>query len=244
MRFRSQRLFYRGLFLLWCVIPTLAIGVWGLARVRPGHVQQYADRLARRSGLRVELDQRARPRPGACRLEGLRLMDPESGRGIASLDRVDVVRGNGRMLITVKGATVQRDQLRVLWELFHNRVLRQMDDIPSTVHVVCSQLALHGPPERDRAETGEGPSGAHHGGPPSDVAVPAVRFAGRYPRHANTEPARRPARSLASDWMRVKVPCPARCSTRFQTSFNRWAVKRSSKVACGHNDRTRVGREI
>lgn len=142
MRLPSQRPVYRTLFLLCCVIPTLAIAGWSLLRLRPGNVRRYADRLAVRTGLHVQLERFEQPCPRAIRLTGLRLSDPESRQPIAHCDRVGMVWGNGRNLVSAEGTEIQRDQLLRLWDLFHDRVLRQTDDLPSALHIDCRKLAL------------------------------------------------------------------------------------------------------
>ena len=142
MRLRSQRPIFRALFLLCCVVPTLTIGAWSLQRLRPGYAQRYADELAVRLGLRVELAGLTHPRPGTSRLEGIRLIDPETGQPIASADRVTIVRGNRRMLVIMDGAAVQRDRLDRIWELTHDRILRQTDDMPFDSRVQCNQLLV------------------------------------------------------------------------------------------------------
>lgn len=144
MRLPSQRPVCRTLFLLCCVAPTLGIAGWSLLSLRPGNARRFADRLSVRTGLHVELDRYEQLRPRASRLTGLRLIEPESRQPIAHCDRVGMVRGNGRILVSAEGTEIQRDQLLGLWDLFHDRVLRQTDDLPSAIHVLCRQLTLRG----------------------------------------------------------------------------------------------------
>ncbi len=65
-------------FVLLCVVPTVLVAVWCIARNMPGHVPAEARRLSRELGLDVSLDGLRHLRPGVVLYEGLELADPET----------------------------------------------------------------------------------------------------------------------------------------------------------------------
>ena len=154
MQLPSQRTVCRGVFLLCCLTPTLAVFTHSLLAVGRRHApierdlvnrQTFQDGLGARLGVRIQLDGQTHPRPGTTLLQRVRLVDPDSGRVLATLRQVHVSWGNGRMSATVGEAAVERRQLPRLWELFHHRVLQQADDLPLAVTVHCRQLSLLDP---------------------------------------------------------------------------------------------------
>lgn len=135
----------RLLFVLLCVLPTLWICAWILVRNGPGQAQRFAQALSARIGLRVELADLRYPRPGVTEVNALKLLDPESHQVVARVERLTVAGQEDRMLLDAWGTVVARDQLPRLWELLHQRVLRQTDELPDTVTLASRELTLRDP---------------------------------------------------------------------------------------------------
>jgi hypothetical protein len=66
-------------FLGLCVLPTLAVSGWGIARRLPWHRQAEEQRLGQELGLAVSIESMTHTLPGVVRYGGLRLTDPETG---------------------------------------------------------------------------------------------------------------------------------------------------------------------
>jgi len=74
-----RRICIAGFFAL-CVVPTVAVACWCLARHAPGHVAAEARRLGRQLGVKVSLGGVEHIRPGAVLYRSVELSDPETGR--------------------------------------------------------------------------------------------------------------------------------------------------------------------
>jgi hypothetical protein len=105
----------------------------------------YETNLSRRFGLDFRLSDLDYPRPGAIGLKDVQLVDPETGRLVAQLDRVKVNRGADAMLISADRLTIASDWLGPLAELVDERILRQAEHLPQTVLLRTAEATLHMP---------------------------------------------------------------------------------------------------
>src|SRR4029450_2230413 len=127
-------------FVLFCLLPTLVVGVWALARaesginplIAKGEIEQE---LARRLGLMVEID-RARGTASAFRLEGLCFRDPETGEIVAHAAAVDAVHADYRWQITAFGPAVMLTHARRLLPRLHDRLLCGPDEASPGIVVI------------------------------------------------------------------------------------------------------------
>ena len=135
---RTRRRICIGAFCALCIAPTLGVLAWAVAWRLPGHVRAEAERIGRRLGVEVALDDVEHLRPGAVRLVGLTLVDPESGKTIASCDRLDArlieVESSGAgedsqrwLVLSAKGANVDtaglRQRVHEAWSATEARML-------------------------------------------------------------------------------------------------------------------------
>ena len=79
-----------ALFIGLCVLPTLAMGGWAIARRLPWNRQAEEARLSAELGVAVSLDSMSHPLPGVVRYTGLKLADPETGRELLRCGEVEV----------------------------------------------------------------------------------------------------------------------------------------------------------
>jgi len=89
---RIRCLCCRALFLLLGVPPLVAISVWCMWRHSDAYVDQVAERLSERLNLTVTLRGLTHPRPGVEVLQGLQVLDPETGRALLRCRSVEVQR--------------------------------------------------------------------------------------------------------------------------------------------------------
>ncbi|TWT85619.1 hypothetical protein Pla123a_04260 [Posidoniimonas polymericola] len=82
----TKRRLCRALFLLACLLPTFAVTGVIAWRLRPDYSHKQLADLAAGLGVRVECGQCYTPRPGERRFADLRVLHPETGALIATLD--------------------------------------------------------------------------------------------------------------------------------------------------------------
>ena len=76
----TRRQICMAAFLGLCVLPTLAVAGWGIARRLPWHKQAEEQRLGQELGLEVSIESMEHTLPGVVRYTGLKLTDPETGQ--------------------------------------------------------------------------------------------------------------------------------------------------------------------
>ena len=78
-----------ALFTGLCVLPTLGVGGWAIARRLPWNRQAEEARLSAELGLAVSLESMSHTLPGVVRYTGLKLADPETGRELLRCSEVE-----------------------------------------------------------------------------------------------------------------------------------------------------------
>lgn len=96
LRERTQRRLFRGLFIVGCVLPTLAVAVYAVNRVTPVYRTALLDELSQRLGCRVECEHLTTPRPGVYELSGVRLRDAASKHERLALAQARLTKQHGR----------------------------------------------------------------------------------------------------------------------------------------------------
>jgi hypothetical protein len=109
----TRRGFCRACFLLGCLAPLVALGIWGAYRHSPLHGRHEETSLRALSGFRVAIGSVAHPRPGLVRYRDVALADPETGKAVARCAHVEyrVNALNGSAKIALSGVIVERDGL-------------------------------------------------------------------------------------------------------------------------------------
>ena len=125
----SQRriLLCRVGFVLLCVLPTLSVGLWVVARAEHRGVPtiaaaQLEQELSNRLGLVVEIE-RATGIERALRIEGLRLRDPETRETVAEAAAVDAFYADDAWQIEAFQPVVNLTHLGRLLPRLHDRLL-------------------------------------------------------------------------------------------------------------------------
>lgn len=114
-------------FVLFCLLPTLAVGLWVVARADHRAVPtiaaaQLARELSNRLGLVVEIE-RASGTQRAIRIEGLRLRDPETLETVAEAAVVDAIYADGAWQVEAFHPVVNLTHLGPLLPRLHDRLL-------------------------------------------------------------------------------------------------------------------------
>jgi hypothetical protein len=127
MTTKRRILLCRWGFVLFCLLPTLVVGLWVVARadhrgVPPIAAEQLAHDLSNRLGLVVAIE-RASGTQRALRIEGLRLRDPETREVVAEAAAVEAVYADDAWQIEAFQPVVNLTHLAPLLPRLHDRLL-------------------------------------------------------------------------------------------------------------------------
>jgi hypothetical protein len=227
-------------FCILCVLPTLAVAAWCVARNLPGRVRAEARALGRQLGLEVSLDDVRHPRPGETVYQGLKLADPETGQAVfrcRSLEsvwtKVEDVSGSPRaaLLLVASQPEVEAAAANRLRQLLARIMQAQNGQAEVEIRFHASELTLRAGETAQTLSEFSGGIGSLPGGIQAEATF---RLAGS----AATEP----ARILITRNRQVSPPPPSSCSTRAAApcrapcwplacpSSSRWARRASSVV--------------
>jgi hypothetical protein len=114
-------------FVFFCVVPTLAVGIWVAAvaerqAAAPIDVAKLRQELSSRLGMVIEIE-RASGSCEAFRLEGLRIRDPETSEILAQAAAVEATRTSTGWQIEAFSPAVDLTHMRRLASRLHDRLL-------------------------------------------------------------------------------------------------------------------------
>lgn len=116
-------------FVLFCLLPTLAVGLWIVSRPASSFGgatrDQWQAELTARTGLTVEIERVDYPEPGLARLTQIVLRDPETQALVAQAGTIEVGLLDGGWLVESTQLAIQASQLPRLRQTLEHRVLRQ-----------------------------------------------------------------------------------------------------------------------
>lgn len=139
-------------FVLACVLPTIAVAATIAWYQTPWPKDQLEQEIGRRLGAIVEIDQLNPLRPGQFLLTQVCLRDSETRETLANLDCVTVTRAHESVgwtdttwLVQVDRVNVQTQQLRSLWRVYRDRVLRLSQQDAALQRVVVREVIIENP---------------------------------------------------------------------------------------------------
>ena len=114
-------------FVFFCLLPTLAVGIWVAAvadhqAAAPIDVARLRLELSTRLGMAIEIERASGSRE-AFRLEGLRIRDPETGDVLAQAAAVEATRTSAGWQIEAFRPVVDLTHMRRLASRLHDRLL-------------------------------------------------------------------------------------------------------------------------
>ncbi len=145
----SQRriLLCRWGFVLLCLLPTLIVGLWSATHASRGSLPKLAiaeleQQLSNHCGLAVEID-RGTPSGSALRLEGVRLLDPETREIVAQAAAVDAIHIDGIWRVEAYQPVLNLTHLSRLLPRLHDRMLcGSVGDIPAAILAANGLVAI------------------------------------------------------------------------------------------------------
>ncbi len=145
---RTRRLICRTLFLVGCVLPTLAVGAWSAASASASHRDECARQLSQSLGLRASIGGVSYPRPGVTLYSAVELADQETAAPIARMRFLEVGGGQGIVGIVASQAELDAAVLGQLWPLVKSQLTaagdRAMTD-RAVVDLSAREVTLHLP---------------------------------------------------------------------------------------------------
>lgn len=149
---RTQRILCRAGFVVFCLLPTVAVGGWVVnARIIEGAASPVVEaqakpiaeaELSRRLGLAVTLERIGFPQAGFTLLEGVTLADPETGQLIAFVPTLEMARTEAGLAIIATRPEIHADAWNALWEMLYERVLRERGERIAKTQFIARQVTF------------------------------------------------------------------------------------------------------
>lgn len=113
----------RAAFVVLAVLPALWLLGLGLVRVLPWHRHAWESRLSEQLGVEIRLSEITHPRPHVLRLDGVNVVDPETGQPLATADSLRADNRGDACLLTAQGLSLKTTGLARLSARLHERLL-------------------------------------------------------------------------------------------------------------------------
>lgn len=139
---QSRRWMCRVGFVAFCLVPTLTLASWGIARHLPGHALAYERHLSALLDVAVSIEAVTHPRPGVDIYTGLELRDPETERLLAQVARLEVARSDEKYVLLATEPELQADAVPHLWRLLL-RSLRRDGAQAASLRLVAPRATVH-----------------------------------------------------------------------------------------------------
>ena len=147
MHERTRRAVARLLFVLGCAMPTSITLLIVLITFTPWYANYRRARLeselSRRIGLKVSIESAEYPAPATVRLNGVKLLEPETGAEVARVRLVTWIATDEKTAVRLSQPEVQSAQLPFAWRVIHDRFLCQPDLTLVPVRIAADDLTLH-----------------------------------------------------------------------------------------------------
>jgi len=147
MHERTQRAVARLLFVFCCAVPTGLSVLFVAITCTPwygDYLRRAMERqLSRDIGVTVEIESLEYPAPKVTRLNGVRLLEPETGAEVGRVRMVTWARGDTVNGIRLSQPELQSAQLAYVWRIIHDRFLCQPELTTRLVRMVAGDLTIH-----------------------------------------------------------------------------------------------------
>ncbi|HTN75568.1 MAG TPA: hypothetical protein VL096_09985 [Pirellulaceae bacterium] len=150
----TKRFYCRTGFVLGCLLPTLVVGLWIVARCTPTYAvqqqTQWQRAIGQTLGLMARIERVEEPRPGAYVLHNVVLIDPDAAADAAPLlhaKRLELAHGPTGLIILATEADAPTASLPRLWAVLHERLVRGPELAQAALHLNLYSLTLTAPSE-------------------------------------------------------------------------------------------------
>ncbi len=144
----TTRTIARTAFGLLCAAPTAVVLSWIVVTWTPWHgnrMRAAAEAFASdRTGLIVAIDRYDHPSPHLWTLQGVGLSDPETGRPVADIRRLEIRRYGGRINLQASQPTLAAESIDCWWRLIHDAGLCHRDAAATEVSLDARDVTIGG----------------------------------------------------------------------------------------------------
>jgi hypothetical protein len=149
----TQRRTCRFVFLIGCILPTLAVAAWATMERMPGAARGRLTAVEHLLGMRVAADHLATPTPGTFRARGVTLANVETNAVVLSAESATFRQDAATMLVDLAGVRLAAGELNLVGDVV-TRMLAV--DWPSHVTIRMADVDWLGEaPEAARALLGD-----------------------------------------------------------------------------------------
>lgn len=107
LREKTQRRLFRLLFVLGCLLPTLAIAGWAFTRFHPAFKEMVLAEVSRQAGVIVDCESFKTPRPGVYQVIGLEVLDPYTQQLLGRADRLTAQKIDDAWQLSIGDAWIE-----------------------------------------------------------------------------------------------------------------------------------------
>ena len=212
---KTRRRVCRVVFLVFCVVPTLAVLAWAAGRGGSA-TQAVQSQWGLVTGLNVKIARVTYPRPGAASYHDLRLSDPETGRVLLTARSLETARRDGALVLLAsqlelgdRGEPLRNHEVRRLWRLVTDTLARQGLDDAVPVQLSADRVTWFAP---GGAQTFLDLHGRIHSTARAAVAIrfhlPGAESSKKIDLHLQRDRSYSPPRtSLSINTWDAKLPC-------------------------------------
>ncbi len=140
-----SKLICRTSFVAACLLPVggslgySAWQYWSLGTLQRGNW------LVARLGVEAQIESLRPSRPGLTIADSVKLFDPETGQLLASCQSIEFRHGPHATAISIENVSISSEHTMALWEVLHDRVLRQSRILQQPILVSVDRISLDHP---------------------------------------------------------------------------------------------------
>jgi hypothetical protein len=145
LRFQTRRRICRTIFVVAGILPLAA--VLGAGALVNSDVYQTGirDQLQATLGLGVEAAKISYPCPGDIRLDGLKVIDPETSRTIAEIRSIQASRDGRNIVLTASVVDLDAACADQLWTVALRQLRRHLGDDQASWRLIADEVIFHWP---------------------------------------------------------------------------------------------------
>ncbi|QDS96176.1 hypothetical protein FF011L_49840 [Roseimaritima multifibrata] len=147
MHERTQKAICRLAFVACCAMPTFLVLLAIITTWTPWYhsrqLRLLESALTDQLGLRVELEDFARPAPSVLRLSGIVIKENETGAEVGRIRMATYAILNEKRVLRIHQPELQSAQLKHTWQIVHDRFLCQPELTRQPLIVAADDLSLH-----------------------------------------------------------------------------------------------------
>ncbi len=135
LREKTQRRLFRLLFVLGCLLPTLAIAGWAFVRFHPAFKAMVFAEVSRQAGVTIDCESFNTPRPNVYQIVGLEIHDPYTEQLLCRADQLTAQKIEDVWELTIGNAWIENPSAS------SNKQLR-LEDIPLALSASLDSLTI------------------------------------------------------------------------------------------------------